>query len=98
MVPRLPYFLTKCDKKRFVDLLNGTVGFAVDAEVGVVCSASTWHGDIKCTVKTILKINFNNVNVILLACVVCVWACALVCLFVEFLISLRSIKANYEFS
>lgn len=70
MVPRLPYFLTKCDKNRFVDLLNGTVGFVVDVEVGVVCcSAKTLHGDIKCTVKTTLKINFNNVNVILLACV-----------------------------
>lgn len=75
MVPWLPYFFTKWDKKWFVDLLNGTVGLDVDvdADVGVddavVCSAKTLGSDNKCTVKMIGKTNFNNVNVILCVCV-----------------------------
>lgn len=82
IVPWLPYFLTKWDKKRFVDRLNGTVGLDVDvdADVGVndddapaaaavVCSAKTVDSDSKCAIKTIGKANFNkNVNVILCDC------------------------------
>lgn len=77
MVPRLPYFFTKCDKKRLVDRRNGGVVVGLDVEVdasmdagdaaaaAVVGSARTFSNDIKCTVNVTVKINLNNFDVIL---------------------------------
>lgn len=65
--PWLPYFFTKCFKKRFDGFFGTVVGIVVvnvfDV-AGGVCSAKTVCF-IKCTYKIALKTYFNNDDVIL---------------------------------